>query len=59
MFDMKRWHVIVSYRAKEYDDDEFNVEELEEIHNRIERGTDWRLIDAITITLNRKPPIPR
>lgn len=50
---MKRWHVIISYKPIHMDDYDIDIEELEELHNIVELGHDWRTIDAITVTLNR------
>lgn len=50
---MKRWRVIISYRPHLVDDIH-EIEELAELHDIVELGTDWRLIDAITVTLNRQ-----
>lgn len=49
----KRWHVIISYTPDHMEDHVTDIEELELLQVVIEHGPDWRLIDAITITLNR------
>lgn len=51
---MKRWRVIISYKPDNIVDDVHEIEELSELHDIVELGADWRLIDAITITLNRQ-----
>jgi hypothetical protein len=46
-----RWHVTISYGGIR-DPEEFDVEELYEVHDIVERGPDWNEIGAITIILN-------
>ena len=48
----KRWKVIVSYKPEHMVDETYTIEELSELHNKIEYGPDWNDIEAITITLN-------
>jgi hypothetical protein len=52
----KRWRVLVTYLYPA-EPNLFEVEELHEIHDRIERGPDWRAIDEIKIELQRLPDI--
>lgn len=47
-----RWHVIVTYKPEDMPDLETGIEELSELHNLIEFGPNWDLIDGILITLN-------
>ena len=49
---MFRWKVIISYTPKHMVDEIHEIDELEVLQRIIELGSDWRLIDAITITLN-------
>jgi len=51
-----RWKAIVYYRSESVGlvDVEHGIEELDELHNLIERGPDWNAIDKIVITLDRK-----
>lgn len=46
----KRWHVIVNFGHGQHF---YDIEELDELAEIIERGPDWNLIKDITITLNR------
>lgn len=47
----KRWHVEIEYGNA---GEQLDIEELEELHDLIERGPDWNLISFIKITLNRR-----
>ena len=49
---MKRWKVVVCYK-KEIEDAIFEIEELSELHDRIEQGRDWTTIDTITVVYQR------
>jgi hypothetical protein len=52
---MERWHIVVSYKPDHMEDEVFNCEELEELHDLVQFGPDyWRLINVITITLNHR-----
>lgn len=51
---MRRWQVIISYTPKYIVDEIHNIDELIELQAIIEHGPDWRLIDAIVVTLERK-----
>jgi hypothetical protein len=53
----KRWKVLVTYLYPA-EPGLYEVEELDEIADIIERGPDWRAIADIRITLNRLPDLP-
>ncbi len=49
---IKRWKAVITYddgKSKEV-----NIEELEELHDIIEGGPDWNLINDVKITYNLK-----
>ena len=49
-----RWIAVVTYRSQELGDIEVqhHFEELEELHDIVERGPDWNAIRDIKVTLN-------
>jgi hypothetical protein len=47
---MKRWRAEISYPNGIA---VHTFEEIEELHNIVERGPDWNCIENIVITLNR------
>lgn len=47
-----RWHVKVIYNTIILSTKEFDIEELEDLHDIIEQGPDWNSIDKIEITYN-------
>ena len=50
-----RWKATIWYNSETGPlDVEHGIEELEELHDIVERGPDWNTIDRITITLDRK-----
>lgn len=50
-----RWHATIYYRSETGGIDlECDFEELEELHDIVERGPDWNTIDKIVVTLARK-----
>lgn len=52
----KRWLATCWYRSKAgLVDVEHNIEELDEIHDLVERGPDWRALDRIEIRLATNP----
>lgn len=52
---MKRWTAVVTYRTNNGPVDvEHEIEELEDLHDLIERGPDWNTIVSIVITYNRQ-----
>jgi hypothetical protein len=51
--DDLRWIVTAVYRGDlGLIDIEFHIEELNELHDLIERGPDWNCIERISIALN-------
>lgn len=52
---MKRWKAVVFYRSSISGavDIEYDIEELHELHEIIERGFDWNTIERIEVTLSR------
>lgn len=49
-----RWRAVVRYRADHGPVEvEYDIEELDELPDLIERGPDWNCVIAITITLAR------
>lgn len=49
-----RWHATIYYRSETGGVDvEHDIEELEELHDIVERGPDWHAIDKIVVTLAR------
>jgi len=51
---MARWKAVAEYRSRAgIVDVEYAVEELEELHDLIERGPDWNTLIKITVTFNR------
>jgi len=49
-----RWHAVAIYRTEGGPvAAEHRFEEIEELHDIIERGPDWNCITSITITLAR------
>lgn len=49
---MKRWNATVVYRSQNgFVDVEYDIEELEEIADLVEAGSDWGTIVHITIKL--------
>lgn len=52
---MSRWHATIYYRSESGGVDvEHDFEELEDLHDIVERGPDWNAIDKIVVTLARK-----
>jgi len=50
-----RWHATIYYRSDDgFVDVEHDFEELEDLHEIVERGPDWNTIDKIVVTLARK-----
>lgn len=51
-----RWKATIYYRSNTTGivDVEHGIEELEELHDIVERGPDWNTIDRIEIVLDRK-----
>lgn len=50
-----RWHVTIYYRSETGGVDvEHDIEEIDELHDIVERGPDWNSIDKIVVTLARK-----
>ncbi len=50
-----RWHATIYYRSDDGGVDvEHDFEEIEELHDIVERGPDWNAIDKIVVTLARK-----
>jgi hypothetical protein len=50
-----RWKATIWYLSEiGLLDVEHGIEEIEELHDIVERGPDWNTIDHITITLDRK-----
>jgi len=51
-----RWRAVVTYRSIKLGqiDVEHFFEEIEDLHDIIERGPDWNAIERIDVTLNRK-----
>lgn len=53
--DHARWIATVTYRTDNGPSDvDHHIEELEELHDLIERGPDWNAILKIEIVLNPK-----
>lgn len=49
-----RWKVVVEYRSRAgIVDVEHGIEELDELHDLIERGPDWNTLIKITVTFAR------
>ena len=46
-----RWHATINYRTgpEEYLAVEHDLEELEDLHDLVERGPDWDTIDEIVV----------
>lgn len=55
MGDEKRWKAVLTYRSQATGlvPVEHEIEELEELHEIVERGPDWNALDSIVITLLR------
>jgi hypothetical protein len=53
---VSRWQMSVTYRGGDAGPIvvEYDIEELFEIHDLIERGPDWNTVMNINIKLNRK-----
>lgn len=53
---MSRWHATIYYRSKTGTplNVEYDIEELEELQDLIERGPDWNTILHIYVQLARK-----
>jgi hypothetical protein len=50
-----RWKAVIHYRTESgLLDVEHGIEEIEDLHDIVERGPDWNVIDRIVITLDRK-----
>lgn len=51
-----RWKAVIWYATESGDplDVEHGIEELEQLHDIVERGPDWNTILYITVTLDRK-----
>lgn len=51
-----RWKAVIWYQTDSGEplDVEHGIEELEELHDIVERGPDWNTILYITVTLDRK-----
>lgn len=48
-----RWHATISYKAEtNYCPEEHDLEELEDLHDIVEKGPDWNLITKIELRLN-------
>lgn len=55
MREQARWHATIYYRSETGGVDvEHDIEELEELHDIVERGPDWHAIDKIVVTLARR-----
>lgn len=51
---MMRWHATIFYRSEAGTVDvDHDIEELEELHELVERGPDWNTIEQIIVTLAR------
>lgn len=49
-----RWHATVTYRSAQGPTTvEHRFQELEDLHDLVERGPDWNAIMSITVTLAR------
>lgn len=49
-----RWHATIFYRSEAGTVDvDHDIEELEELHDLVERGPDWNTIEQIIVTLAR------
>lgn len=52
---MKLWHATIYYRTDDsFIDVEHDFEEIEDLHDIVERGPDWNTIDKIVVTLADK-----
>lgn len=52
---MQRWLATIYYRSETGGVDvDHDIEELEELHDIVERGPDWHTIDKIVVTLARR-----
>ncbi len=50
-----RWKATIYYRSDHgLIDVEHGIEEIEELHEIVERGPDWNTIDKIIVVLDRK-----
>lgn len=50
-----RWKAVIHYRSEMgLIDVEHGIEEIEDLHDIVERGPDWNAINHIVITLDRK-----
>lgn len=50
---MSRWHATIYYRSETGGVDvDHDIEEIEELHDIVERGPDWNAIDKIVVTLS-------
>lgn len=50
-----RWLATIYYRSESGGVDvDHDIEELEELHDIVERGPDWHSIDKIVVTLARR-----
>jgi hypothetical protein len=55
MSEPSRWHATIYYRSDTGGVDvEHDIEELEDLHDIVERGPDWNTIDKIVVMLARK-----
>jgi hypothetical protein len=51
---MNRWHATITYRTAHGPAAvEHTFEEIEELHDLVERGPDWNSVLCITVTLAR------
>ena len=54
-----RWHATIYYRSETGGVDvEHDFEELEDLHDIVERGPDWHTIDKVVVTLARPACAP-
>ena len=54
MNEQSRWHATIYYRSETGGVDvDHDIEEIEDLHDIVERGPDWHAIDKIVITLAR------
>lgn len=50
-----RWHATITYRSDDGPlDVDYAFEELEDLHDIVERGPDWNTIERVEVTLARK-----
>lgn len=50
-----RWLATIYYRSETGGVDvDFDIEEIEELHDIVEAGPDWHTIDKIVVTLARR-----